>query len=440
MQSKMVAAVLLCGSIAGSVGAQDYRIVELLMRRPFDEERVTYHRSTIEHVRSLLAQSRAETLAQFKEEMAKAGIDFFGLFAIDFGGKRAESDFRSWREALLRMDLHEFMNHEGVLRESKRMSPVLMDVLRRYLEQGHPGKLIAWVVAHDDFTFTLGLKYERLPAEAEGAELACVTFMTSSGEQVSVHSDEARMIQPGQRVSPAGMAVTFRRAKPSIAVTVTVNTRGRGQETIHVGAVDVLERKAIEVEELEGQVSGLGERVAVATAEVEVAKGVLRPAEEALGAADVGVNNATATEKTASRAFASTQNQVLEERHGLLVEKYGAQARATGKTVEACASDNELSALFFNLATNRGLYDRKKELGDAQAALKTAEGIRNERGEEAKKSQGAVLEKEKELARLRAAQEIAARKAGRVRRQLEHMQPEGPGRQSNRLRTHPTQC
>jgi hypothetical protein len=222
------------------VNSQPHDCGWLLRYGIHDSQRVAIDRYTVEHLRFLLSQSKAETIEQFKQEAGAGGLSVFGLFEINLGGKSATKDFRAWREEFLTTTTHDLLKSDRLQIEIKKVSPVLMDAVKHCLDKSHPGKVVGWIEpSKDDLTFTLHLRYDRLPSENEGPEFTSVSFTTSPpGQLAPLNEAEAESIKKGQRVRPAGMAVTFQRMKPLIGITVTVNTKNHGAATFTIPAVD----------------------------------------------------------------------------------------------------------------------------------------------------------------------------------------------------------
>jgi hypothetical protein len=261
---KTIVATLFCvvALPRSSVAQQQHDCEWLLRYGIYDYQHVAIDRYTVEHLRFLLSQTRAETIEQFKQEAGAGGLNVFGLFEINLGGKSATRDFRGWRQEFLNTTTHDLLKSDRIEMEIKKVSEPLMDVVKKCLEKRRPGKVSGWIEpSKDDVTFTMHLRYDRLDSETEGPEFTSVTFTTSPpGQLAPLHEAEADSIKKGQRVKPGGMGVTIQRTKPLVGITVTVNTKGHGENTFIIPAVDpdeTINRLNRKIGELESRIAGL---------------------------------------------------------------------------------------------------------------------------------------------------------------------------------------
>jgi hypothetical protein len=122
MSQKVFAVVICIVGLPGFANAQPTHDCEWLLRYGiYDYQRVAIDRYTVEHLRFLLSQTRAETIEQFKEEAGAGGLSVFGLFDIDLGGKSAKKEFRAWREAFLTASTHDLLKSDRLQIEIKKV-------------------------------------------------------------------------------------------------------------------------------------------------------------------------------------------------------------------------------------------------------------------------------------------------------------------------------
>jgi hypothetical protein len=229
----------------------------------YDTQEVAIDRYTVEHLRFLLSRSNAGSIQEFQKEAEAAGLNVFGLFELSLGGRRATVNFREWREAFLNTATHELLQDERLRITVKQISPVLMEAVKKCLDNPRPGTLGGWVQpSKDDLTFTLKLKYNRL--DKEDAVIKSVTVVSSPAGNLSPLGEaQEKLIREGAAVSTVGegTAVVFQRTKPTAGVTIVVNT-DKGSKTLEVPAVDpneIIIRLNRKLADLEAKVDALAQ-------------------------------------------------------------------------------------------------------------------------------------------------------------------------------------
>lgn len=210
-----------------------------------DERQVASEKYAHEQVKSLVKCSQASTYKEFKTECFKAGIAIFDILGFDAkneGNKKAWSD---WKTDFLKTDSSDFLKTESVRETVRTINPLIVKAISDCY--AHPATIEGWIQpSSDDCTFTLHLKYNPIN-QAKCKFTAPVTFTTNPfNKTILLSKEHERMIQKGGIVPIQGLAVTFQRVDPTIAVTLTINT-DMGKEIVIIipGNPDIKTTRAL---------------------------------------------------------------------------------------------------------------------------------------------------------------------------------------------------
>lgn len=251
--------VIFLSTLGSEASAQQHECAWLMQYGIYDFEDKTNDRNTVENLRFLLAHSSAGTVEEFQKEAGAAGLNVFGLFELSLGGQTARQNFRAWRDSFINTSSHDLLTndlHHDVIR---RISPVLMEAVKVCLKHPQPG-LVGWVVpTKDDVTFTLNLKYVRHDTEIEneGAKITSVTFVTSPpGSLIPLGDAQENQIRKGAQVPLGGIGIVFQRTKPTVGVTIVVNT-DKGTTSVRIPPEDVVDP----IQELQKKIAQLEKKI-----------------------------------------------------------------------------------------------------------------------------------------------------------------------------------
>jgi hypothetical protein len=253
------ATALLLASWVGAQGQDSHDCQWLLRYGIHDTEETVVKRYTFEHLKWALGSSKAESIQDFKQEAPSLGLAVPGLFDIKFGNQDAKSHFRQWRDAFLGTTDHQLANDETLRMSVSRISPALMEAVKKCIEESSKRMLVAWVEpSRDDHTFTLHLRFTP-PTEVD-CIVDSVTFTCQPGRTLKpLLPEHTELIKKGARIPMGGLVVTFQREKTTDSVTLAVNTN-RGKWSFSVPAYNPGDPTQL-IQELLGRLSQLEAQV-----------------------------------------------------------------------------------------------------------------------------------------------------------------------------------